>query len=101
MEATVATPVKNIPISPNTKLEEIFRIYDAQQKNRQNVKSSTAKERKAKLKKLVNVCLENRGKIEDAIYADLRKPRVETDYTEIYNVVADARFAISNLDEWA
>ena len=47
MEAT-ATGVKTIPISPNTKLEEIFRIFSAQQKNRQAVKDSTVKERKAK-----------------------------------------------------
>ncbi len=39
-------------ISPNTKLEEILRIFDAQQKNKQKVKNAGAKERKAKLKKL-------------------------------------------------
>jgi aldehyde dehydrogenase (NAD+) len=100
MEATLTAPVKNIPISPNTKLEEILRIYDAQQKNRQTVKNTTTKERKAKLKKLVAVTLENRSKIEAAVYADLHKPPTETAYAEIYNVVAECRHAIENLDDW-
>jgi len=99
MEAT-ATRVKNIPISPNTKLEEIFRIFGAQQKNRQAVKDSTAKERKEKLKKLMDTVVEYRTKIQDAVFADLHKPAVETDYAEIYNVVTECRHAIANLDEW-
>ncbi len=100
METATAPAVKNIPISPNTKLGEIFRIYDAQKKNAQNVKNSTAKERKAKLKKLVAVVTEMRSKIEDAVYADLQKPKVETSYTEVYNVISECRHAIANLDDW-
>ncbi|HWB64195.1 MAG TPA: aldehyde dehydrogenase family protein [Chitinophagales bacterium] len=100
MEATVSQGVKTIPISPNTKLEEILRIYDAQQKNRQNVKNSTAKQRKAKLKKYIATVMEFRKKIEDAVYADLHKNAIETGYTEIYNTVAEARYAIENLDDW-
>jgi len=99
MEAT-ASAVKSIPISPNTKLEEIIRIFNAQQKNRQVVKDTTAKERKAKLKKLIDTTLEYRTKIQDAIYADLRKPAIETDYAEIYNVITECRHAIDHLDEW-
>jgi aldehyde dehydrogenase (NAD+) len=100
MEATVATKAKPILISPNTKLEEIFRIYDAQQKNRHNVKNTTAKERKAKLKKMIDAVSAYRSKIEDAVYADFRKPKVETGYAEIYNVIAECKYAISHLDEW-
>jgi aldehyde dehydrogenase (NAD+) len=100
METTATAVNKVIPISPNTKLEEILRVYDAQQKNRQNVKNTSAKERKAKLKKLKDTVLEYRPKIEAAVYADLHKPSVETSYAEIFNVVSECRFAIENLDEW-
>ncbi len=99
MEAT-ATAVKAIPISPNTRLEEIIRIFNAQQKNRQAVKDTTARERKAKLKKLIDTTLEYRTKIQDAVYADLRKPAIETDYAEIYNVITECRHAIEHLDQW-
>ncbi len=101
MEATLSTSVKNIPISPNTKLEEILRTFDAQQKNRQAVKNTSAKQRIAKLKKLVDVTQKYRTQIEDAVYADLHKPAVETAYAEIYNVVAECRHAIENLNDWA
>ena len=99
MEAT-ATAVKTIPISPNTKLEEIIRIFNAQQKNRQAVKNTTARERKAKLKKMIDTVVEYRTRIQDAVYADLRKPAIETDYAEIYNVITECRHAIDHLDEW-
>ncbi len=100
METAAVPSVKNIPISPNTKLEEILRIFDAQQKNRHAVKKCSAKERKAKLKKLIDVTLEYRERIENATYADLRKPRIETSYAEVYNVVAECKHAIANLDDW-
>ncbi len=100
MEATI-TGSKTIPISPNTKLEEILNIFNAQQKNKQAVKNAPIKERKAKLKKLIDAVNEYRTRIQDAVYADLRKPAVETDYAEIYNVVAECKHAIANLDEWA
>lgn len=97
---TTATAPKTIPISPNTKLEEIIRIFNAQQKNRQAVKNTTATQRKAKLKKLISTINEYRTKIQDAVYADLRKPAIETDYAEIYNVITECRHAIDHLDEW-
>lgn len=100
MEAVATVQPKAVPISPNTKLEEIFRLFDAQQKNKQNVKNSTAKERKAKLRKLMDATNKYRSKIEAAVYADLHKPAVETDYAELYNVVAECRYGIEHLDDW-
>jgi aldehyde dehydrogenase (NAD+) len=101
MEATATqAPVKNIPISPNTQLEEILRIYSLQLKNRQNVKSTTVKERRAKLNKMKDVIFEYRERIEQAVFKDLHKASIETDYAEIYNTVAEIRYAVSNLSDW-
>ena len=99
--ATVIPPVqKTVPMSPNSSLEEILRLYNLQLKNAQTIKNSTAKERKEKLSKLKNVCMDYQQKIQEALFADLHKAAVEADYTELYNVVTEARYAISNLDEW-
>jgi aldehyde dehydrogenase (NAD+) len=101
MEATATQSVaKAIPISPNTKLEDIIRIFNLQQRNKQKAKNATASERKAKLKKLNETIFEFRAKIEEALYKDLRKAQVESDFTEIYMVLTEARFAISHLSEW-
>jgi aldehyde dehydrogenase (NAD+) len=101
MEATATQTVsKAIPISPNTKLDEVIRIFNLQQRNRQKAKNATAPERKAKLKKLIDTIFEFRSQIEDALHKDLRKAKVESDFTEIYTVLTEARFAISNLSSW-
>ncbi len=101
MEATAAAmATRQIPISPNTKLEDIVRIYNLQQRNKQAVKNTTAKERKAKLQKLINVILEHREKIQQALYKDLHKAPVESDYTELYSALSEMRFSIANLSEW-
>jgi aldehyde dehydrogenase (NAD+) len=101
MEATATqTQVKSVPISPNTKLEDIIRIFNLQQRNRQNAKNATASERKAKIQKLIDAIFAMRADIEGALYKDLRKAKVESDFTEIYMVLTEARFAISNLGQW-
>jgi len=105
METTIAQPkaaaqTLSVPMSPNTSLEEIQRIYKAQQANRQNVKNTTAKQRKAKLKKLENAVLTWREKIQDAIYADFKKPKPETDLTEMSPTLIEIRHVLSDLDEW-
>ncbi len=103
MEAT-AVPTqslaKPIPMSPNVNLSEIQRIYDLQQKNKMNLKTSSAKERKMRLNRMKDVCFQYREKIQKAVNHDLRKAAIETDYTELYSTVAEIRNAISNLDKW-
>jgi aldehyde dehydrogenase (NAD+) len=101
MEATATqTATKSIPISPNTKLEEVIRIFNLQQRNRQKAKNASASERKARIKKLINTIFEFRSRIEEALYKDLRKAQVESDFTEIYTTLSEARFAIAHINEW-
>ncbi|HEY0261779.1 MAG TPA: aldehyde dehydrogenase family protein, partial [Chitinophagales bacterium] len=91
---------QQIPISPNVQLAEVLRIYDLHRKNAQQVKDTTAKQRKAKLNKLKDTILEFQPKIENALFKDLRKAPVETDYAEIFAVVSEIRHVVSHLNEW-
>lgn len=91
----------HIPITPNTKLEELLRIYEAQQKNLLKLKNTTIDERLKKIKALEKVVLENRTKIQQALYADFKKGALQTDFSEIYPVVAEARLYKQRLYEWA
>jgi aldehyde dehydrogenase (NAD+) len=43
----------------------------------------------------------NRTKIHEAVYADLRKPSVETDASEVFHVLNEIKVAIDALDRWA
>jgi aldehyde dehydrogenase (NAD+) len=105
METLTATPktataTLSIPISPNTASEKIQQVYKAQLANRQNIKNTTAAQRKAKLKKLEIAILQFREKIGDAIYADFKKPRPESDLTELSPTLIEVRHAMSDLASW-
>lgn len=100
MQAT-AEELKHIPISPNAKLEEILRIYQAQEKNLLNLKNRSVDERLKRIKALEKTVLEYRKKIEDAMYADFRKAPLHTDFSEIYPVVAESRLYHKKLHDWA
>jgi len=43
---------------------------------------------------------ENKEKIQEAVYNDLRKPPEEVLLTEIYPVVSEIRHVIKNLKKW-
>lgn len=101
METTTTVTTPHIPIAPNTKLEEILRIYDAQKKNFQNVKNTTIAQRLKKIKKLRQVVLANREKIQAALWADFHKPALQVDISEVYPVIAEAKNFEANLYEWA
>lgn len=61
---------------------------------------STVKERKALLKKLEKAILRFRQPLKEALYQDFRKPREETDLTEILPLVSEIRHVRRNLRGW-
>lgn len=81
-------------------LEAIERIYEAQQRNRAAVASTTAAQRIEKLKRLERAMLARRDEIRAAMWADYRKPAAEVDLSEIYSVVSEARHAARHLRRW-
>ena len=79
---------------------EIKRIFEAQQANQFNVGRSTAKERKAKLKKLKNAILKYKPEIRAALHKDFRKHPSEVDLTEIYPVTGEIKHTLHHLRSW-
>lgn len=93
MSATLTMPTE-------TRVTEINRIFELQQKNQFNVANSTASQRYAKLKKLHQAVLKYRNDIKDALYQDFRKHPSEVDLTEIYPVTSELKHTKSNLNKW-
>ncbi|CAN5351117.1 aldehyde dehydrogenase family protein [soil metagenome] len=89
-----------IATSPNTESTDIQRIFQAQQANKQNIKNTTAGDRKKKLKALKDLIFKRQQDIRNALAADFRKPEAETDMTEIYPVLTEVRHAIDHVSEW-
>jgi len=79
---------------------EINRLFELQKKNVVRLRTSSIDERIAKLKKLKEYIWENKEKIQEAVYNDLRKPPEEVLLTEIYPVVSEIRHVIKNLKKW-
>ena len=78
----------------------IAEVFAAQQANKMAVANTTAKERIAKLKRLMNTTLKYKQEVRDAMYKDFRKPPAEVDLTEIYVVTSEVKHAVSHLRKW-
>jgi len=73
-------------------------LSDLKKTRRQNFLSSA--QRISLLERLSENIIANRAHVNEAIKADSGKPFEETDITEIYPVLSEIRFAVSNLSKW-
>jgi aldehyde dehydrogenase (NAD+) len=78
----------------------IKEIFELQKVHSLSLRSTSAAERKEKLRKLKLLIQENEGIIFDALQKDLRKSEFESALTEVYFVYAEIDFAIKNLSAW-
>ncbi len=84
-----------------TTIINIERVFNLQLASKTRIGMSSYKERIKKLKALqVAVQEKYRSGLQEAIYADFKKPKLETDLTEIYNVVGEIKHAIKHLKKW-
>lgn len=75
-------------------------IFNQQKSNQLLVKTSTAKERIKKLKKLKAFIQQNETLVVEALKTDLRKNSFEGSAFELYTVYSEIDFAIKNLSVW-
>lgn len=79
---------------------EIERIFKLQQTHQYTVANTTARERKAKLKRLHDAILAHRQEIREALYADFHKHEAEVDLTEVFPVTSEIKHTIRHLSKW-
>lgn len=79
---------------------QITEVLDLQKRHALKLRTSTAEERIELIQKLHDRVLSHREEIRKALYADYRKPFIETDISEIYPVVSEAKHTIKNLKQW-
>lgn len=68
--------------------DELVRIFELQKSNQQKIADSTVKERKQKLKLLLQTILKYRKEIQEALYKDFKKHPLEVDIAEIYKITS-------------
>ena len=81
----------------NKDIESLFLL---QKNNLLNIAQSSAKERIAKIKKVMNWVLTNENRIAESLYADYKKHPAEIKISEIMPVIGEAKYIIKNLGQW-
>lgn len=85
----------------NIKINPFYKLFETQKAHQWEVGNSTYKMRIEKLNELkIAVTVKFKTQIREALYADLKKPYIETDLTEIYPIVGAIKFVKSNLKSW-
>jgi aldehyde dehydrogenase (NAD+) len=93
----VSTPAKQISQDALANVERTFALQQVQQ---WVTKSTTAEQRKEKLRKLKAAVEAHGDEIVAAVKQDTRKPENEIRVTELLNVLANIDRNINNLDDW-
>jgi aldehyde dehydrogenase (NAD+) len=78
-----------------------YDLFSKQESNKYNIGKSNYKERIKKLNAL-QIAIEKtfRKDIQEALFKDLGKPRVESEMTEIYQIVSDIKYVKKHLRLW-
>ncbi len=80
--------------------EKIAATFALQRAHQRTIATTTAKQRIAKLKKLMATILKYKAAIREAMYKDFKKHESETDLTEILPITSEIKHVISHLPSW-
>lgn len=98
----MSTVVSYLPgVGPaNATESEIQRVFERQRATAIRLRTSTAEERIAKIRKLHDAVMAHREQIHEAAYKDFRKPPAEVDLAEVLPVISEAKHAMRALKKW-
>lgn len=83
-----------------TNFNEVESAFFDLKNNRWKQAKSSSQFRLAKLLQLKAAILRERKEIENALFLDFKKPRAESELTEIHSVLDEINFATKNLKKW-
>ncbi len=88
-------------VSMDTSLEaEVANLFQLQKVKSIALRTSSVKQRIAKLNKIEQWIIAHRTDIQKAVYEDFKKPEEEVDLTEIYPVIMDIKHTRDHLKSW-
>ncbi len=80
--------------------DQIGGIFEQLRKRSITLRNEGIAERRKRLKRLLNWILDNRQRINKAIFEDFGKPAAEVDISEVYPAIDELRNALRNLEQW-
>lgn len=76
-------------------------LFEKQKKKSLQLRSESIKERKTRIKQLEKTILDYRDRIAEAVSADFKKPKSESDVSEVYPVLTEIRHTLNHLEAWS
>src|SRR5882724_7138238 len=87
-------------IAEATDIQRLTDAFDKQKKKSLQLRGEPLSDRKKRIKGFEGFLLKNRDRIAEAVYNDFKKPKTESDVSELYPVLTEIRHALKHLDEW-
>lgn len=81
-------------------VDQINQLFQVQRNNRYQLRKSSAAHRIDKLKKMKDLIIQNKSRIEDALKADFFKSPLETELTEVMPVISMINYTCKHLKKW-
>jgi aldehyde dehydrogenase (NAD+) len=81
-------------------IPEVAALFARQQAARWRVAATSADQRRAKLRALLDALMAHRAEAQAALAADFRKSPEEVDLTELYPVISEIKEALRHLPRW-
>ncbi|MEQ1438831.1 aldehyde dehydrogenase family protein [Fontimonas sp. SYSU GA230001] len=98
--STVVSYLPGVTPTPSGVEAEIQRVFERQRETAIRLRTSTAQERIAKIKRLHDAVMAHRTAIHEAAYKDFKKPPAEVDLAEVLPVISEAKHAMRALKGW-
>jgi aldehyde dehydrogenase (NAD+) len=98
--SSVVSYLPGAAATPTATTAEIQRVFERQRETAIRLRTSTAQERIAKIKRLCEAMMTYRQQIHEAAYLDFKKPPAEVDLAEVLPVVSEAKHAMRALKKW-
>lgn len=86
--------------TPYSTAAHVARLFEKQQQRSIELRTSTAKERSERISRLASVVRAEADMLRAALYDDLGKPAPESDLTELFPVLQEARYLTRHLRRW-
>jgi len=77
--------------------QSIQKIFEGQKQKSLLLRGEHFKQRKLRLKNLMDWILSHRTAIQEALFDDFRKPAAEVEFTETFIVINEIKHALKNL----
>lgn len=88
-------------IQEKTTTDQIIKVFQKQREGIASLRTEPLSNRKQRLLKLRAWIHQNRSEIHKAMFSDFSKAPVEVDGIEIFHVLNEIKYAVSNLEVWA